>query len=115
LSLAAKTTEASDISPLEKAARRLGLSQADISRRLQVSESAVSRWLKGLREPSPALLLLLGVDGLGQEMSEWRRGRGLLAADQFRFETKLPAGLTKEQARTACLEAIRGLGKGAAR
>jgi transcriptional regulator with XRE-family HTH domain len=105
-------------SPLEEARARLGLTLTDIGKRLGCSEAAVSRYLSGERTPPPALYFVLASPALQAQHEAWleatgkRRGRG---AVDITVTCKLPRGLTIEEAKQRCAQALAEFVAGAAR
>ncbi len=107
-----------DVSPLEEARSRLGLTLCEIAAMLGCSEAAVSRYLSGSRTPPPALYLILGSPALAREHDAWliatgrKRKRGEV---ELTIVTRLPRGMSEAQAREKCLAALGEIAEGAER
>jgi len=101
-----------EVSPLELARRASGLTLKEVAARLGSTQAAASRWIAGKREAPLGLYLLLSIPHEQERMEEWRRAHGLLkrrGETRFEITTRLPAGMSIEEARQACLQAIASL------
>jgi len=101
-----------DVSPLELARRASGLTLKEVAARLGCTQAAVSRYLGGQRSAPISVFLLLGVPHLQAEQNTWRRSHGLLRRPgevTISVVTRLPKGLSLEEAREACVRAVGSL------
>ena len=70
---------------IEKLRNRLGLSQTELARKLNVSAMAISRWERGVNEPSASCYIHLGkLAGANECWYFWERA-GLAKADVRRM------------------------------
>ncbi len=103
-----------DPSPLARAFAASGLTLKQVGERLNppCCESAVSRYLSGHRAAPGQLYLIIGAQHLLAQQEAWRervgrkKRRGFVA---MTIETRLPAGVTQDEAREACVAALSGL------
>jgi len=101
-------------SPLERALRSARISQGEFARLLGVSHAAILRWCAGTRRPPPqAYGLLATLLAPGQTLQLQREHEAWLAehraAARFTFTTKLPLGVSHEEAEHVVAEAFAGL------
>jgi len=113
---------AQEVSPLRRFRESLGLSQGQVLGHIHVSPALLSLAESGKRTAPAAVLGFYCLRGapktLGEEQERWRRDRGLSSRSRptFVFTCRLPAGLSVEQARQKCAEALAEfMAEGAAR
>ena len=110
-------------SPLKKARESAGLTLAALGARLDVSGACIHRWENGQREPSEDVFVALrgsvfGAAELQGAHGEWLRGHKparLPRRGTLTIRTAIPKGISDEQARDACVEALSLLAAGGAR
>ena len=98
-------------SPLRLERLKRGLTIGAVAQRTGLSKTLVCLAEQGTRRAPTSLLLFImasGAEDLGAQQEAWRQAHGLgrTSGPTFTFRCSLPAGITVEEARQRCAEAL---------